>query len=65
MKQSSETNSSIEVESQHIMDNVHPTGREHTHIETLIQPPRDLDTQEQEDNKHIEVMLADFSTLLV
>ena len=47
------------------MDNVHPTGREHTHIETLIQPPRDLDTQEQEDKKHIEVMLADFSALLV
>ena len=65
MKQSSWTYSSVEVEAQHVVDNVHPTGGEHTHVETLIQPPRDLNTQQQENNKHIEVILADFSALSV
>ena len=47
MKQSSKTHSSVEIESQHIVDNVHPTVGEHAHTETLVQPPSDLNTEEQ------------------
>ena len=65
MKQSCWTHSGVEVETQHIVDNVHPTAGEHTHVETFIQSPRDLNAKKQQDNKHVEVILADFSALSV
>ena len=64
MQKSSWTNSTVEIESQHIVDDVHPAIGENGHIETLIQPPGDLDAEKQKNKKDIEVMLANFRTLL-
>lgn len=64
MKQSSWTDGSVEIEPQHIVDDVHPAAGEDTHIETLVEPTGDLNTEEEEDKKHIEVILAEYSALL-
>ena len=40
------------------MQKVHRGPREHTHKETLIQPPGDLQTDEQEDHERVKVLLG-------
>ena len=44
---------------------MHATTGEYGHIETLVQPPSDLNAEQKQDNEHIEVMLADCSALVL
>ena len=64
MQKSCQTNGSVEIQSQNIVDDVHPAVGEDGHTETLVQPPGDLDAEEQENKKDIEVTLANFRALL-
>ena len=60
MQKGCESNSSVEIQSQDIVDNMHPAVGEDGHIEALVQPPGDLDAEKHENKKDIEVILANF-----